>query len=125
MSLFSKLNDDIGKNWIKESADRLLRYDGCEVILTRQFGRKSFWTAMVPAMQEWHAWCSLADEAGIMKFPAPAEAIKAVEAYLMVYKKNFPQPTKASYYNEKIDLSAGLFRVSGRLSGGNPSQESK
>lgn len=77
---------------------------------------------MVPAMQEWHAWCCLADEAGIMKFSSAPEAIKAVESYLTAYEKKFP---KTNYNAERMDLSAGSFRVSGGLFGSNPEAELK
>ena len=79
------------QNWFQDSASRMRRNDGCEIILTRQFGKKSYWTAMVPAMQEGHAWCSLADEIGIMRFSSALEAIKAVESYLAFYEKKFPK----------------------------------
>ena len=91
MFIFCGANGMTTQNWFQDSTSRVRRHDGCEVSLTRRLGKKSYWTAMVPVMQEGHAWCSLANENGIMRFSSALEAIKAVESYLAFYEKKFPK----------------------------------
>ena len=74
MSLFRETDGVIPPNWFQCSADRVLRDDGCEVNFGREIGKKNYWTAMVPAMQEQHVWCGSADEAGVIKFLSAQKA---------------------------------------------------
>ena len=116
-SLFCKRNTGIPENWFQNSTERVLREDGCEINLVRDTDQKACWIAMVPAMQERLAWCSLADDRGIIKFSTALDAIEAVESYLQTYEKKFPE---SGGNGRKIDLSVGSLRVSGGSFGSNP-----
>ena len=98
-------------NWSQISASRVVRDDGCEISRQPKTGALGpCWTAMVPAMQEELAWHALTDEVGIITFSSLAAAIVAVETYLGVFAKKFPN---AEHNRERVDLSADIIRVSG------------
>ena len=114
--LRNKIHRQNGKpkseGWNKVNPGSFVRDGGCNIVRYRKRGMISYWTAIVPCLQESRAWRFLdADNGETATFHAADDAMQAVEAYLERYHQFMAQFSVLKL--DRIDMTIGTLHVTG------------